>query len=184
MSENNPVILVYRRTHTGDPGEDGRFGCNNCMGRIRDWGYDAVIGIGGKKPDPDHDGIKERITWIGIGPKPEDPTQEDRDRVKQWGGDFGKTKIYTFDKFLLLDKDGPLVKEKAKKLYNYMFVDKKIPRAAKNFQNDIYGVLKEILEELAKGTPPSQSRDTSGFSKTVGSKCFSSSNTPKSRGCS
>lgn len=181
--ENNPLILVYRRTHTGDPCEDGRFGCNNCMGRIRDWGYDAVIGIGGKKPDLGHDGIKERITWIGIGPKPEDPTQEERDRVKQWGDDFGKTKIYTFDKFLLLDEKGPLVSSvKTKHLYNHMFIDHKIPRAGKNFQDEVfYSELLSILR-LADNASPSRARNSLIKSNSVDKACPATNS--KARGCS
>ena len=37
-------VLVYKRTHTGDPSENGVFGESDCMGAIRNWHYDAVIG--------------------------------------------------------------------------------------------------------------------------------------------
>ncbi|WP_112487513.1 hypothetical protein [Thiomonas sp. X19] len=40
-------ILTYKRTHVGDPDEFGRFGINDCMGRVRGYRYDAVIGVGG-----------------------------------------------------------------------------------------------------------------------------------------
>jgi len=40
-------ILIYKRTHTGDPDLKGRFGIHDCMGRVRDYDYDAVIGVGG-----------------------------------------------------------------------------------------------------------------------------------------
>jgi len=36
-------ILTYKRTHTGDPSPDGVFGVHDCMGRIRDLSYDAII---------------------------------------------------------------------------------------------------------------------------------------------
>lgn len=63
-------ILVYRRTHTGDPdGEHKEFGYHDCMGSVRDRDYDAVIGIGGKRPWPGDAGIKERVTWVGNGRK-------------------------------------------------------------------------------------------------------------------
>lgn len=182
QSENKPRILVYRRTHTGDPNKDGRFGCNNCMGRVRDWGYDAVIGIGGKSPDKGYEGITEKITWIGIGPKPEDPAQEDKDRVMQWDEVFGITKIYTFDKFALFDESGPSLKKYAPNLYQYMFDDHKIPRAGKNFQDkEFYSELLLILK-LADNSPPSPARNISIKSNTVG-RTIPATNA-KSRGCS
>ena len=59
------VVLIYRRTHTGDPCDRGVFGCHGCMGKVREWKYDAVIGIGGKTAI---DGISRKLTWIGISP--------------------------------------------------------------------------------------------------------------------
>ena len=39
-----PIVLIYKRTHTGDPDKNGIFGINNCMGSVRDWEFYAVIG--------------------------------------------------------------------------------------------------------------------------------------------
>jgi hypothetical protein len=39
--------LVYKRTHNGDPDAEGRFGIHDCMGQVRSYGYEAVIGVGG-----------------------------------------------------------------------------------------------------------------------------------------
>ncbi len=62
-------VLVYKRTHEGDPSpESGLFGCNGCMGRVRGMKYDAVIGVGGTGPKARASGIAGKITWIGIGP--------------------------------------------------------------------------------------------------------------------
>jgi hypothetical protein len=58
--------LVYKRTHHGDPNDQGVFGCHDCMGRVRGWSFDAVIGIGGIGPDVEQD-IAGRINWIGVG---------------------------------------------------------------------------------------------------------------------
>jgi hypothetical protein len=45
--------LIYKRTHTGDPDpETGVFGNNDCMGEVRCWDFDAVIGIGGIGEEP------------------------------------------------------------------------------------------------------------------------------------
>jgi len=61
--------LVYKRTHHGDPDERGRFGCHDCMGRIRRWSFEAVIGIGGVGPEAQANRIAERVNWVGIGPR-------------------------------------------------------------------------------------------------------------------
>src|SRR5262249_54001126 len=60
--------LIYKRTHHGDPDpETGEFGCNDCMGTVRCWKFDAVIGIGGIGAEPKRYGIAGKLTWIGIG---------------------------------------------------------------------------------------------------------------------
>ncbi|GEM_PF-3481185 len=111
-------ILVYRRTHRGDPNSKGEFGCHNCMGLVRNWNYDAVIGIGGKKPDRGEEEIKEKITWVGIFP------------TKTASPHGFKGPLVTFKKFILWDEKGLLVKDYYPALYEYMFVRNKIPRTA------------------------------------------------------
>src|SRR5687768_3773034 len=59
--------LVYKRTHKGDPDSCGRFGCNDCMGRVRSWDFDAVIGVGGTGREARKCGIAGKVNWIGIG---------------------------------------------------------------------------------------------------------------------
>jgi hypothetical protein len=173
-----PEILVYRRTHTGDPNNDGVFGCHDCMGNVRDISYDAVIGIGGSKPDPGDKGIKERITWIGIGPDPINPTKDIKNLERFRG------QLITFDKFIFLNENDDLssVEYAAPRLYTYMFEEGRIPRYAKNFPPEIYAELKKILK-LADQAPPSPARDTSRKSISVISKCSSSDTSQKSRGC-
>ncbi len=63
-------ILIYKRTHSGDPDpETGVFGNHNCMGMMRGWRFDAVIGIGGVRSEPQRHAIARKLTWIGIGPR-------------------------------------------------------------------------------------------------------------------
>lgn len=62
-------VLIYKRTHKHDPDERGIFGIQDCMGQIRNWNYDAVIGIGGKSAWKGHTDIKYKINWIGLEPK-------------------------------------------------------------------------------------------------------------------
>ena len=182
--KENPVILVYRRTHTGDPNKNGVFGCHDCMGVVRNYPYNAVIGIGGSKPDPGYGGIKERVTWIGICPNRANPTNEDRDLMKLENpkfNDFGG-QLVTFKRFLLLDNDGPLVHDISPKLYKYMFENHRIPRFAKNFSPEIYDELKNILK-LADHAPPSSNKDISYKSDSAKSKCSLSNVANKNRGC-
>ena len=61
-------VLVYKRTHIGDPNELGEFGCSNCMGRVRSWDFEAVIGVGGIGRDAIEGGVAGMVNWIGITP--------------------------------------------------------------------------------------------------------------------
>ncbi len=60
--------LVYKRTHNGDPDAEGRFGIHDCMGQVRGYGYEAVIGVGGVGDEAEECGIARKVNWIGIGP--------------------------------------------------------------------------------------------------------------------
>jgi len=98
-------ILTYKRTHIGDPDNQGRFGIYDCMGRVRDYGYDAIIGIGGKGPEPKSYRIDKKINWVGINPNRK-----------------SKSSIITFENFLLLDEHGPLLERLAPNLAKRMYV--------------------------------------------------------------
>jgi len=139
--KKRPTVLIYRRTHTGDPDKKGVFGCNGCMGSVRSWDYDAVIGIGGIRPWAGDEGIARKVNWIGIGPKRE-PVNSDNPLV-------------SFSKFISWDEKGPFLIDCAPELYKYMFEQGHIPRTGKSFPDDIY---KEILDllDLADTAPPSQ----------------------------
>lgn len=147
MSKERPTVLVYRRTHTGDPNEDGEFGCAGCMGRVRGWDYDAVIGIGGISREAEANGIARKVTWIGIGPE--------RDPIDS------KTPEVTFSKFVLWDEKGPLLKDCAPKLYEYMFEQGRVPRTGKLFPEDIYEEILGILK-LAEDAPLSPGKASGG----------------------
>lgn len=98
-------ILVYKRTHIGDPDREGRFGINGCMGSIRALEYDAVIGIGALTPEARSHGIHGRINWIGIGPQ------------KDWGSAAMKIDSrgpqVRFRRFGLWENAGPLLRTEA-----------------------------------------------------------------------
>ena len=86
--------LIYKRTHTGDPDRNGWFGVYDCMGHVRTWAFDAVIGVGGIGAEPTSHGIDGRVTWIGIGPH----------KIPAEGG---RGPLVTFDHFVLFDAAGP-----------------------------------------------------------------------------
>ncbi|MFZ2968854.1 MAG: hypothetical protein WA080_07360 [Sulfuricurvum sp.] len=109
MNNNKPVVLIYKRTHKGDPDSQGIFGIHDCMGKVRNWNFDAVIGIGGNSPYKGDEGIKEKVNWIGIGAS--------KNIV------LGKPPIITFDHFCLFEENGCSVQTIALNLYNYMYID-------------------------------------------------------------
>jgi hypothetical protein len=88
--------LVYKRTHPGDPDVGGRFGNEDCMGQVRSWQFDAVIGVGGIGSEPRRHGIAGKVNWISIGPRRVLPPPN-------WRGP-----LVTFKHFLLEEEeDGP-----------------------------------------------------------------------------
>ena len=90
-------ILTYKRTHVGDPDEHGRVGIYGCMGRVRNYGFDAVIGIGGIEREPKSFGIDRKINWVGINPKrrPSPGGRESRSLLKI--SSFGRTRAIAED---------------------------------------------------------------------------------------
>ena len=103
-------ILIYKRTHPGDPNLDGEFGINDCMGQIREFNFDAVIGVGGKGVEPQQYGISLKINWVGIGKVP------NKNRLNH-----NRAKSFTFTYFLLLENQGPDLREFAPKLAKRLF---------------------------------------------------------------
>ncbi|MDD1140778.1 hypothetical protein M5G22_24720 [Pseudomonas sp. TNT2022 ID233] len=89
-------ILIYKRTHMGDPDASGQFGINDCMGSIRNWHFDAVIGVGGTSSEPQSYGIAGRVNWVG-----RNPTWRDNP--------LGRGQIVTFESFKLFEHTGPLL---------------------------------------------------------------------------
>ncbi len=104
--------LIYKRTHRGDPDKSGVFGVHDCMGQVRGWSFEAVIGIGGESPWANHKDIAHKINWIGIDPK------------KTKTGKRGPH--VTFKHFCLYDEKGQCLKRLAPKLFKYMFRDKNV----------------------------------------------------------
>jgi hypothetical protein len=83
--------LIYKRTHPGDPDRKGRFGIEDCMGQVRTWRFDAVIGVGGIGAEPKSHGL-DRVGTARRGP------------------------VLTFDHFWLRESRGPSFTKMAPRL--------------------------------------------------------------------
>lgn len=124
-------VLIYKRTHKGDPDERGIFGNQDCMGKIRSWDYDAVIGIGGKttwKIDKD---IKQKINWIGLGPKKIESS--------------GRGDCVVFSHFELFEEKGHCIAEHFPKLYDYMYGSGKRFDMSSKLPQDVFDEVEAIL---------------------------------------
>lgn len=64
-----PEALIYKRTHPGDPDRLGRFGIQDCMGRVRNCRFDIVIGVGGTSGEPCSHRLDRKINWVGRWPR-------------------------------------------------------------------------------------------------------------------
>ncbi|MFW0973002.1 hypothetical protein ACEWAL_23350, partial [Vibrio parahaemolyticus] len=104
-------ILVYKRTHVGDPNGKGEFGVNDCMGEIRDYDFDAVIGVGGLGNEPCSYGIDRKINWVGIKP------------TRMNGSEAHRADILKFEKFVLLESSGPIFEPMAPLLAKRLYQD-------------------------------------------------------------
>lgn len=114
LNSDKPLkILVYKRTHVGDPDIKGRFGINDCMGTIRNLHFDAVIGVGGIGLEPQSFGIDRKINWVGVNPK----------RHLAAGG--ARAGVVTFEKFALFEDKGPNFQELAPTLAKRMYAGRR-----------------------------------------------------------
>ena len=129
---NPPQTLIYKRTHPGDPSPDGVFGFEDCMGRVRARQFDAVIGVGGTSGEPRAYGIDRRLNWVGVGAH----------ALKR--RPFGyRGPLVTFDHFLLLEDEGPILTEIAPALARHVF-----GRNRRVVMSD--GLNEILLEEVAR----------------------------------
>lgn len=137
--------LIYKRTHPGDPGPEGEFGIHGCMGQVRTWGFEAVVGVGGMDAEPKSHGLAGKVNWIGIGPR-------------RRAGAAKRAPIITFDHFLFFGSDGPsflkLAPQLAPRIYskNVRVLMDRLDRRER--------VEVERLLALAKDAPPSSADGT------------------------
>lgn len=135
-------ILVYKRTHNGDPDYNGCFGAHDCMGSVRALNYDAVIGIGGIGSEAKSWGIAEKVNWIGIGPQKTFVRGKRGPEVR-------------FEHFLDFDKNGPEFAAAAPKLAERIYSRnvRYLVHLAGEEYNEAHAVVR-----LAQSAPPSGSQ--------------------------
>lgn len=137
-------ILTYKRTHTGDPDEGGGFGIKDCMGRVRNWNFDAVIGVGGIGPEPRSHDIEGRVTWLGRNPA--------------WHPHpLGYGQIVTFASFVLLDSSGPRLVGLAPLLARRMY-EKGARVLLKSYSAEEKAEAEVLLETLLDGSSGAAAR--------------------------
>jgi hypothetical protein len=154
--------LIYKRTHRGDPDKSGVFGIHDCMGPVRRWNFDSVVGVGGSRPWPGHEGIANRINWIGITP------DKTKSRNREWRGPRVR-----FERFVLYDEKGPQLKRLAPKLFKYMYEDRHVRLVtSKSLTGKMQEEIKKILRLAKKhrGTKPFRSHTVLAKYKCCGRK--------------
>lgn len=136
-------VLIYKRTHNGDPDQHGWFGVNCCMGAIRSRRFDAVIGVGGVGCEARRHGIDHRINWIGIG-------------AEQVGTGADGYPVIKFKKFRDFGVEGPMFQSHAPSLAKRMYSMN--VRHVMNKLDDTERREVERILRLAKDYPSSQGR--------------------------
>lgn len=144
--QKNMKVLIYKRTHKHDPNTEGVFGNQDCMGRVRNFNYDAVIGIGGKAPWKVDEDIKHKINWIGLEPKKIPSPKLRGDKV-------------VFSHFALYEEKGVNIKENFPNLFEYMYGSRKRFDMSSDLPKDVFEEVKAILDTI-KDYPASKAYNT------------------------
>jgi hypothetical protein len=158
-------ILIYKRTHKGDPDQNGIFGNQDCMGRIRNWNYNAVIGIGGKTPWKRDEDIKYKINWIGLDPKKIESTK--------------RGQCVVFSHFELFEEKGENIADNFPNLFEYMYGSRKRFDMSPNLPEEVFQEVQQILDSV-KNSPQSQQYDIENIDDSGGK---DSSTLTKCSGC-
>ena len=133
-------VMVYKRTHNGDPDQSGSFGSSDCMGPVRNWSFEAVIGVGGIGRKAQAKAVAGKVNWIGIGPH------------KTFRPDLQRP-VLVFEHFLDFGTEGPDFRLTAPRLADRMY-SKNVRVLTKGFSEQEYSEVLEILS-LAQDAPPS-----------------------------
>jgi hypothetical protein len=163
-------ILIYKRTHNGDPDANGCFGVYDCMGSVRGRDFDAVIGIGGLGAEAQANDIAAKINWIGVKPH---KTSKRGKRSSEWRGP-----LVTFDHFRDFGTEGRELRDGA--LAKRMYL-RKARLLMVEMGDREWSEAMEILE-LAKDAPPSPGRDAILAVSRQSSRCVTKRRTSRCSG--
>ena len=98
-------ILIYKRTHVGDPDNGRTFGNQDCMGRLRRLQFEAVIGVGGVSAAlPRKQGLAKKLNCLGRNP------------VNAGNGIRGPLVSFAPSDYRLFENQGPLLRAVAPRL--------------------------------------------------------------------
>jgi hypothetical protein len=175
--------LIYKRTHKGDPDKSGIFGIHDCMGSVRAWGFDAVIGVGVKNPDRGSEGIASKINWIGINPYRADASSAEWNGARRpdWSTTF-RGPLVRFDRFVFRDDEGPYLETLAPSLFCHLFKDAKHFVMSKNLPREMQEEVQDKHRTAEKQTPensPSKFVPTVGDSIATPQRACRSKNSPE-----
>jgi hypothetical protein len=159
-------ILVYKRTHNGDPDQQGCFGVYDCMGSVRNRDFDAVIGVGGIGREARSCGIAGQVNWIGIGPT--------KHLKRGWRGS-----VITFEHFYDFGTDGPDFWAMAPTLSKRMY-SKNVRHLMKGLNEQEYHEA-TLLLKLAENAPPSSRRAQYGGTGARRRRCLPNPNKGRCR---
>jgi hypothetical protein len=93
-----PDVLIYKRTHPGDPDGLGQFGIEDCMGRVRNCRYDFIIGVGGVGGQARSHGLNGKVNWVARWPKR---------RPHPWAKRGGDMVIFAPGDYAVMEDQGP-----------------------------------------------------------------------------
>jgi len=112
------------------------------MGSVRNWSFDAVIGVGGIGPEAEANGIAGKVNWLGIGPHKVTVSGKRGPEV-------------TFDHFLDYGTGGPEFREIAPVLAGHMYASnvRSILHLTREEHAEVMGIL-----EAARDAQPSPGR--------------------------
>ncbi len=163
-------VFIYKRTHPGDPREEGIFGIEDCMGCKREYDFDAVIGIGGRTcTRAAFKGIRLKINWAGTDPK-----------ALTLNGRHCRANALVFKRFKLYEEHGALIEKEYPYLFKYMYITHNRARSkmidtsdAETYGQALIDEINSILADI--GNMPSPSYDLKEVSVKV--------SCPKKGGC-
>ncbi len=135
-------ILVYKRTHTGDPDAEGRFGIHDCMGTIRNLPFDAVVGVGGLGKEAQSHGIDRKVNWVGVNP------------VRNRRSNGARAGTVTFERFALFEDRGPLLHLLAPNLAKRMYAGRRFVFTSMTAAEHAEAVqLLELADQASSASP-------------------------------